>query len=130
MSDGGSSREMNALILQRISEVSTKVDAVATGQGDLKTSMMLQFQDGKHRMDGLEGRIVSLEQSGCKRLPQHQSALEQLSDAHRPRSQRDVPTEPITKRKGGVLDADKWVKIGWIIGAAVVGAFAAMKGLP
>ena len=130
MSDGGSSREMNALILQRISEVSAKVDAVATGQGDLKTSMMLQFQAGQYRMDGLEGRIVRLEQNGCKRLPQHQAALAQLSYAQPPRSQRDVPTEAIVKKKVNLTDSAMWVKIGWIIGAAVVGAFAAMKGLP
>jgi len=148
MSDDRPSGEINTLILARITEVASKVETVATGQADLKTAMLLQFQDGKHRMDGLEGRISSLEANGCKRLTQHQQAAtaaattvqvpqqpktDEDSDwskpgkhATTPHRKREAATEPISKK----IDLALWVKLGAVLGAAIAGAYAAIKGMP
>jgi len=139
MPDGHSSGEINVLILARITEVASKVESVASGQNDLKMSMMMQFNDGKHRMNGLEMRIDGLEHNGCKKLVQHQQDTTarmavQKSDEesdwknantkpqkHRP--QRETPTDRIAKK----LDLAVWIKYGAMIGAAVAGAYAAVK---
>jgi hypothetical protein len=129
------SGEINTLILARVTEVAAKVETVANGQADLKLSMQLSFNDGKHRMDGLAQRIETLEKSGCQRLAQHQTTQAQAqksdddSDWSKPakhkheRSQRDVPTEQIGRK----LDLAMWIKYGAMIGAAVAGAYAAVK---
>jgi hypothetical protein len=119
------SGEINILILQRITEVAQKVEAVANGQAELKSDMRVQFNDGKHRMDGLEERIDHLEENGCQKgRGDDDSDWSKPAKHKRPeRSQRDVPTEPISKK----LDMNTWIKIGWVIGAAVAGAFVAMK---
>ena len=149
MSDDRPSGEINTLILARITEVASKVETVATGQADLKTAMLLQFQDGKHRMDGLDMRIVNLEKNGCQRLAQPQQAAtaaaattvqvpqqpktDEDSDwskpgkhAPTPHRKREAATEPISKK----IDLALWVKLGAVLGAAIAGAYAAIKGTP
>jgi hypothetical protein len=124
--DGKGSGEINILILARITEVASKVEAVANGQADLKTSMMVQFNDGKHRMDGLADRITELENNGCQKGQKSDEDSDWSKPAkhrHQAVRQRDVPTEPITKK----LDMNTWIKIGWVIGAAIAGAFVAVK---
>ena len=120
------SGEINVLILARITEVASKVEAVANGQNELKSSMMLQFNDGKHRMDGLEGRIEGLEEDAPRQHHQvvRRSTIRPTDDDSdwRPRAPREPKTETHTK-----VDLGVWIKYGAMIGAAVAGAFAAVK---
>jgi hypothetical protein len=121
------SGEINVLILQRITEVASKVEAVANGQNDLKTSMMIQFNDGKHRMDGIDQRIDTLEKNGCNKGQKSDEDSDWSKPAkhqQKHRSQRDVPTEPIPRKPA---DLALWIKYGAMIGAAVAGAYAAVK---
>lgn len=118
--DGKGSGEINVLILQRITEVASEVKAVSSGQADLKTSMMLQFQEGKHRMDGMAERITDLENG---KNDDDSDWSKPAKHKHQAVRQRDVPTEPISKK----LDLSVWIKYGAMIGAAVAGAYAAVK---
>lgn len=117
------SGEINLLILGRLTEVANKVETVATGQSAMREEMRVNFNDGKHRMDGLEGRIVILEKGKSDddsdwSKPKHSK--------HRAVDQREITTDR-TSKPGFKFDTPTLIKIGMLIGAVAAGYVAAGK---
>lgn len=123
MSDSKTSGEIVVGLLQ---EVRADCKTLTAGQATIQRTL----DAGERRMDDLDKRLSAVEKTGCQRLGQHQQAVQKTdddSDWSKPakhKNQREIKTEPITKK----LDMGLWVKIGWIVGAAAAGYFAASKG--
>lgn len=124
------SGEINTLILQRVTEVASKVESVATGQAELKLSMQLSFQEGKHRMDGLAQRIETLEKekNGCQKGQSDEDSdwSKPAKHKHRAVDQREVQTDR-TAKPAFKLDMPTLIKVGMLIGAVLAGYAAAGK---
>lgn len=108
------SGEINVMILNRINEVATKVESVSESQAELKLSVQLALNDGKHRMDGFAQRIEELEKKNDNDWtpPRHHKAI------------RQETTDRVAKK----VDPSLWIKIGLLVGAAAAG-WAAANGL-
>lgn len=119
------SGEINTLILGRLTEVANKVESVANGQSAMREEMRVSFNDGTHRMNGLEGRIVSLEK-GQDKSDDSDWPKPERPGKHRAVDQRDVATDRTTK-PGFKIDMPTLIKIGMLIGAVLAGYMAAGK---
>lgn len=124
MSTGETSGE---IVIDLLKEVRADCKTLTAGQATIQRTL----DAGERRMDDLDRRLCAVEKSGCSRLAQHVQAARADDDdwsnsiqKHRPeRNQRDVPTD----RMGRKVDLTTWIKYGAMIGAAVAGAYAAVK---
>jgi len=111
--DGKGSGEVSSIMIGLLQEVRTDCKTLTAGQAQVQRTL----DAGERRMDDLDKRLSAVEKNGCQRLAQHQQAMKPE------RSQRDIPTDRITKKP----DLTQWIKYGAMIGAAVAGAYAAVK---
>lgn len=118
MSDRTPSGEISLVILSRLTEVATEVKDMRKAQGEV----LLSLNDGKHRMDGLESRLAAVEKNGCQKGKSDEDSDWSKPSRHRSQ-QREVKTEPIARK----VDLAIWIKYGAMIGAAVAGAYMAVK---
>jgi hypothetical protein len=115
------SGEVSTILIGLLTEVRAECKTLTAGQAQIQRTL----DAGERRMDDLDDRLKHLEQNGCQRgKADDDSDWSKPAKHKRPeRSQRDVPTEPISKK----LDLALWIKYGAMIGAAVAGAYAAVK---
>jgi hypothetical protein len=119
--------EVSKLILGRLTEVATRVEDVAAGQSSMREEMRLSFNDGKHRMDGMDNRIKILEQEKAEKNARAEagdgSDWSRPAVKHRKRDESQVSTDVIRRK----LDLALWVKYGAMIGAVLAGFYLAIK---
>lgn len=119
MTDRTPSGEISLVILSRLSEVATEVKDMRKEQ----SAVLLSLNDGKHRMNDLEARLAAVEKNGCQKGKSDEESDWSKPSRHRSHQQREVKTEPIAKK----VDLAIWIKYGAMIGAAVAGAYMAVK---
>lgn len=110
------SGEVSTILIGLLTEVRTECKALTAGQAQIQRSL----DAGERRMDDLDERLKTLENG---KNDDDSDWSKPAKHKHQAVRQRDVPTEPISKK----LDLSVWIKYGAMIGAAVAGAYAAVK---